>query len=72
MFLGLPDPDQLVRERDQDPALDLDPSIILLSPSKNSKKNLDSYYYVTSLDLLSLKDYATVMYLQKVIRRKLF
>jgi hypothetical protein len=37
MFLGLPDPDPLVRGTDPDP------SII-----KNSKKNLDSYSSVTS------------------------
>ncbi len=36
MFLGLPDPDPLVRGLDPDP--DWDPSII---------KNLDSYYFVT-------------------------
>jgi hypothetical protein len=36
MFLGLPDPDPLVRGVDPD----LDPYIILLSSSKNSKKNL--------------------------------
>jgi len=36
MFLGLPDPD---------------PSIILLSSSKNSKENLDSYCFVTSFGL---------------------
>ncbi len=45
MFLGLPDPDAdpLVRGMDLDPALDPDPgpSFILLSTSKNSKKNLD-------------------------------
>ncbi len=42
MFLGLPDPDPLVRgmDPDPDPALDPDPSII--------KKNLDFYYFVTS------------------------
>ncbi len=51
MFLGLPDPDPdpLVRGMDPDPdtALDPDPdpSIIML----NSKKNLDSYYFVTLL-----------------------
>jgi hypothetical protein len=49
MFLGLPDPDPLVRGMDPDP----DPSIIL----KNSKKNLDSYYFVTLFDFLSLKNY---------------
>jgi hypothetical protein len=37
MFLGLPDPDQLVRDTDPD-----------LSSSKNSEKNIDSYCFVTS------------------------
>jgi hypothetical protein len=45
MFLGLPDPDPLVRGIDPDP----DPS----SSCKNSKKNLDSYYFVTLFDYLS-------------------
>jgi hypothetical protein len=39
MFLGLPDPDPLVRDTDPDP------SII----KQNSKKNIDSYCFVTSL-----------------------
>jgi hypothetical protein len=45
MFLGLldPDPDPEVRGMDPDPALD--PSII----KKNSKKNLNSNSFVTSL-----------------------
>ncbi len=47
-FLDLPDPDPLVRGVDPDPPPDPDPSIILLSSSKNSKKNLDSYCFVTS------------------------
>jgi hypothetical protein len=55
MFLGLldPDPDPLVRgmDPDSDPALDPDPSIII-----NRKKNLDSYYFVTLFDFLSLKN----------------
>jgi hypothetical protein len=40
MFLGLPDPDPLVRgmNPDPDPFLDPDPSIFM----QNSKKNLDS------------------------------
>jgi hypothetical protein len=49
MFLGLPDPDPLVRGMDPDP----DPSIILLSSSKNSKKNLESYCFVTSFGLFT-------------------
>ncbi len=47
MFLGLPDPDPLVRGMDPDP----DPSII-----KKCKKKLDSYYFVTLFDFLSLKN----------------
>jgi hypothetical protein len=45
MYLGLPDPDPLVR------GMDLDPSIILLTSSKNNKKNLDSYCFATSFGL---------------------
>jgi hypothetical protein len=53
MFLSLPDPDPLVRgmDPDSDPSMDPDHSIILLSLSKNSKKNLDSYCFVTSFGL---------------------
>jgi hypothetical protein len=48
MFFGLPDPDPLVRGRDPDP----DPaSFILLSSSKNSKKNLDACCFVTSFGI---------------------
>jgi hypothetical protein len=50
MFLGLPDTDPLVR------VIDPDPSIILLSSSERSKKNLDSYYFMTSFGLLFLKN----------------
>jgi hypothetical protein len=32
----------------------------LLSSCKNSKKNLDSYYFVTLFDFLSLKNYVIV------------
>jgi hypothetical protein len=56
VFLGLqdPDPDALVRGLDPDPALDPDPdpSIIM----QNSKKNLDSYYFVILFEFLSLKN----------------
>jgi hypothetical protein len=45
MFLGLPDLDPLVRGMDPDP-----------SSSKKSKKNLDSYCFVTSFGFLSLKN----------------
>jgi hypothetical protein len=43
MLLGLPDPDPLVRGMNPDP----DPSII----KKNSNKNLDSNWFVTSFRL---------------------
>jgi hypothetical protein len=46
MFLGLPDPDPLVGCMDPDP----DPSI-----RQNSKKNLDSYSFVTSFELFILE-----------------
>jgi len=45
MFLGLPDPDLLFR------SMDPDPPII----KQNSKKNLGTYCFVTSLEFLSLK-----------------
>ncbi len=48
MFLGLPDPDPIVRGMDPDP----DPEQILLPSCKNSEKNLDSYYFVTLYDSL--------------------
>jgi hypothetical protein len=41
MFLGLLDPDPLVRDTDLDP----DPSIV----KQNIKKNIDFYCFVTSL-----------------------
>ncbi len=50
MFLGLPDPDLLVRGMDPDPDPDL------LSASKNCKESLDSYCFVAFLDFLSLKN----------------
>jgi hypothetical protein len=52
MFVGLPDPDPLVRGMDPDPALDPDPSIIM----QNSKNNLDSNYFITFFHFLSLKN----------------
>jgi hypothetical protein len=45
MFLGLPDPDPLVK------GVDPDPSVI----QQNSKKNLDSYCFVTSFGLFILE-----------------
>jgi hypothetical protein len=54
MFLGLPDPDPLVRG--MDPDLDLLWIRILLSSCKNSTKNLHSHYFVALFDFLSLKN----------------
>ncbi len=51
MFLGLPDPDPLIRSMDPDP----DPSIILLS-SKIVRKTLISTVLWLFLDFLSLKN----------------
>jgi hypothetical protein len=48
MFLGLPDPDRDPLVRRMDPY----PDQILLSTSKNGKKNLDSYCFVTSFGLV--------------------
>jgi hypothetical protein len=50
MFLGLPDPDPLVRGMDPDPA----PSIIM--QCKNSKKNLLFLLFCDFFDFLSLKN----------------
>jgi hypothetical protein len=47
MFFGLPDPDPNPLVRGMDPVQ----IRILLSPSKNRKKNLDSYCFVTSFGL---------------------
>jgi hypothetical protein len=58
VFFGLPDPDPLVRGMDQDPALDPDPDPSI-SMQKN-KKNLESYYFVTLFDFLSLKNNVNV------------
>jgi hypothetical protein len=52
---------------DPDPNQDPDPHVfwasrirILLSSCENSKKNLDSYYFVTLFDFLSLNNYVNV------------
>jgi hypothetical protein len=50
-----PDPDPLVRGMDPDPDPEQD-----LSSCNNSKKNLDSYYFVTLFDFLSLKNDANI------------
>jgi hypothetical protein len=50
IFLDIPDPDPLVGGVDPD----RDPSIILLSSSKNSMKNLDSYCFVSRLFIQSV------------------
>jgi hypothetical protein len=48
MFWGLldPDPDPLVRGMDPDSDLAPDPDLSITVPSKNSKKNLDSYCFL--------------------------
>jgi hypothetical protein len=57
MYLGLPDPDPLVRYTDPDP------SII----KQNSQQNLDSFCFVTSLcDSLSLKNVVSVPFFSKI------
>ncbi len=53
MFLSLPDMDPLVRGTVWI-RIGLQILILLLS-CKNSKKNLDSYYFLTLIDFLSLK-----------------
>ncbi len=57
MFVGLPgpDPDPVIRGMDPDPVLDTNLSTFLLLSSKNSKKNLDSYCFVTSFGKTFLK-----------------
>ncbi len=57
VFFGLPDPDPLVRGLDPDPALD--PSIIMQKYVLH-KKNLESYYFATLCDFLSLKNNVNV------------
>jgi hypothetical protein len=52
MFLGLPDPDPFVIGMDLDP----DSSII----KQTSKKNLDSYCFVTSFGLYIFENYVNV------------
>jgi hypothetical protein len=56
VFLGLPDPDPLVRAMDPDPDPAVDPDPVLLSSCKHSKKNINSYYLVTLFDFLFLKN----------------
>jgi hypothetical protein len=51
---GPPDSDPLVTGMDLDPDQAPDPSIILLSSSKNSKKNLDSSCFVTYFGLCKM------------------
>jgi hypothetical protein len=64
MFLGLPDPDPLVEVLIRIRIL----IRILLSSCKNSKKNLDSYYFVTIFYFLSMKNYVNVA--SKSIKQK--
>ncbi len=53
IFLGLPDPDPLVRGMDPDPALDPDPSIIM---QKLVRKTLIPTILWPFFDFLSLKN----------------
>jgi hypothetical protein len=64
MFFGLLDPDPLLRGSDPDPYLQR--IQVLQSSNKNSKKNLDSYCFVTSYNFLFKKNDINV--LQKLIR----
>jgi hypothetical protein len=70
MFLGLQDPDPLVRgmDPDPDPALNPDPSIIM----QNSKKKLDSYYFVTLSEFLSLKNDVNVASKSHCVKKLVF
>jgi hypothetical protein len=44
--------------------------LVLLSSCKNSKKNLDSYFFVTLFELLSLKNYVNVPSKSNTVSRK--
>ncbi len=71
VFWGLLNPDPSVRGMDPDPLVrgmdpDLDPSIT----KQKSKKNVDSYCFVTSFGLFIFE--MMYMYLQKVISKKTF
>ncbi len=72
MFLGLPDPNPIVRCMDPDPAPDPDPD--LLSASKNCKENLVCYRYclVTFLDFLSLKNDVNVQVISRKFKKHSF
>jgi hypothetical protein len=55
MFLGFPDPNpDTIVDTDPDPASGR--FQILLSSSKNSKKNIDSYFFLLLYDFLALKN----------------
>jgi hypothetical protein len=67
------DPDPSVRGMDPDPLLrgmdpDLDPSIT----KQKSKKNVDSYCFVTSFGLFIFEMMYMYRYLQKVVSKKTF
>jgi hypothetical protein len=62
LFLGLPDPDPDPLVRGMDP----DPSIIM----QNNKKNLESHYFVTLFDILSLENNVNVPSKSTVTSRK--
>ncbi len=52
-----PDPDPLVKDMDPESKIWIR---ILLSSCKNNEKNLESYYFVTLFDFLSLKNNVNV------------
>ncbi len=60
MFLGLSDPDPIHWSEVWIRIRILLRIRVLLSSCKNSKKNPDSYYFVTLFDFLSLKNSANV------------
>jgi hypothetical protein len=60
MFLGLPDPDPLVRGMNPDPDPAGSGSGSFYHHAKIVKKNLDSSYFLTLFDFLSLKNYVNV------------
>jgi hypothetical protein len=63
MFWGLPDPDPIIRGLEGS-------SYGFFYQTKMVRKNLDSYCFVTSLCLLSLKNYVTAA--SKVISKNFF
>jgi hypothetical protein len=56
MFLGFPDPDPDPLVKGIDPVPDFGSGSGSFYNHANSKRNLDSYYYVTLFDFLSFKN----------------